>query len=56
LEDLSKNFRVEELPHYLLRNGESQSMFKLWKQLNLVSYDIVGAWKRPLFCGGIVYN
>ncbi|KAL3776352.1 hypothetical protein HJC23_010620 [Cyclotella cryptica] len=44
----------QELPHYHLERGDSNSIFRNWSKEFLqkrTKCPIVGAWKRPLFAG-----
>lgn len=46
------HFNKNQLPHYLLSEKISWKVFDDWLKANNRSFDIVGVWSRPIFCGG----
>eukprot|EP00050_Salpingoeca_kvevrii_P016090 m.52460 g.52460 ORF g.52460 m.52460 type:complete len:362 (+) comp6697_c0_seq1:57-1142(+) len=47
-----RDYSPEDLPHYHMLRGTSQGAFRTWIAQNRRSQLVVGAWCRPLFCGG----
>ena len=47
-----RDYAINDLPHYYLVNRKTKKVFKEWLQSNRRSFEIVGAWGRPLFSGG----
>jgi hypothetical protein len=46
------DFEESELPHYLLAHRKTWKQFAKWLEENRRSFEIVGAWSRPIFAGG----
>lgn len=49
---LGVDYQEDDLPHYHLANRSTRGTFKRWHASGRRSFDIVGAWSRPLFSGG----
>ncbi|KAJ1442214.1 hypothetical protein B484DRAFT_78374 [Ochromonadaceae sp. CCMP2298] len=47
-----RDFKPSDLPHFHLTQRTTRPAFASWLQQNRRAGAIVGAWSRPLFCGG----
>eukprot|EP00428_Durinskia_dybowskii_P070974 CAMPEP_0170416172 /NCGR_PEP_ID=MMETSP0117_2-20130122/33013_1 /TAXON_ID=400756 /ORGANISM="Durinskia baltica, Strain CSIRO CS-38" /LENGTH=362 /DNA_ID=CAMNT_0010674217 /DNA_START=9 /DNA_END=1094 /DNA_ORIENTATION=+ len=49
---LGVDYNEDDLPHYFLKKKIIRQTLLKWLENNNRSFDIVGAWERPLFSGG----
>ena len=48
----SQDYNEADLPHYHLRKRDTKQTFALWSAQGRRSFEICGAWSRPIFAGG----
>ncbi len=51
---IHRDFLLSDLPHHLLKNKSTRKTFKAWLKANRRSFEIIGAWSRPIFAGGFI--